>query len=204
MLAVMTRALGMVIVATVLGTASAGPRAGKVVRVERRARAGAIVPRWCDVSADEDAGICRGPRPSTGDTITVVGTTGILAEIRIAEVDDTTCNLLWKIRGRVVRGDFSSASAWAAVVDAGIDGRSRLMPAERMPSPSGRHTDEVQFAIDRDGDGREDIVGTSYVCDDNGQADPNGGGDCYDVYTRSGPELGKAHPTLLPACTIAP
>ena len=204
MLAVMTRASVMVVVATVLGTATAGPRPGKVVRIERRARAGAIAPRWCDVSADEDAGVCRGPRPAIGDTITVVGTTGILAEIRIAEVDETTCNLMWKIRGRVVHGDFSAASAWAAVVDPGVDGRSRLMAAERLPSPSGRHTDEVQFAIDRDGDGHEDIVGTSYVCDDSGQPDPNGGGDCYDVYARSGPELMKAHPTLLPACTLSP
>jgi len=204
MLGVMTRAFVMVVVATVLGTAAAGPRAGKVVRVERRSHSNAIVPRWCDVSADEDAGTCRGPRPAIGDTITVVGQTGILAEIRIAEVDETTCNLMWKIRGRVVRGDFSAAAAWAAVVDPTIDARSRLMAAERLPSPSGRHTDEVQFAIDRDGDGDEDIVGTSFVCDDSGQADPNAGGDCYEVFTRSGPELVKAHPTLLPSCSISP
>lgn len=179
-------------------------RPGRVVRVERHARTSSYVPRWCDVSADEDVGVCRGPRPNLGDTITVVSTTGIAAEIRVSEVDATPCAMLWKIRTRLLRGDFSTTPSWIALIDPSLDSRSRLIPADKVTSPSRRSSDEVQFAIDRDGDGREDVVGVNYLCDDSGVPDASASGDCYDVYQRSGNDVTRVHPTLLPSCASTP
>jgi hypothetical protein len=205
MLRVMVRAILVVAVGAVLASiAAAGPRPGRVVRIERRARSTTFVPRWCDVSADDENGICRGPRPNIGDTITIIAPPGLVAELRVSEVTETNCPLLWKIRSRVLRGDFSATPAWIAVIDPGLDARSHLLVAEKVASPTGRRTDEVQFAIDRDGDGREDVVGIDYVCDDAGTPDPNAGGDCYDVYSRSGADVTKAHSTILPSCSATP
>jgi len=204
----MIRGASAIVVAIIAAPGLAGgevaARPGRVVRVERHARANAFVPRWCDVSAEEDSGVCRGPRPNLGDTITVLSMTGIAAEIRVSEIDPTPCAMLWKIRTRLVRGDFSMASSWVAVIDPSLDSRSRAIPSDRVSSPSRRTGDEVQFAIDRDGDGREDVVGINYMCDDSGVPDPNATGDCYDVYQRSGNDVSRVHPTLLPGCSATP
>jgi hypothetical protein len=200
--------LALVLVAATLQVAGAEPpRSGKVVRVERRARTTATVPRWCDVSADDDSAVCRGPRPAVGDTISIVGQQGIVAELRIVEVvgEAATCRLLWKVRARVVRGDLGATGGAIGLVDPTLDQRSRLLPPEQVTkSPSGRSDDEIQFGIDRNGDGRPDVIGIQYTCNDAGKPDATATGDCYDVYTGNGIDLQKAHPTLLPACQLSP
>jgi hypothetical protein len=206
MLAEMLRS-ALVLVAAALGVAGATPRSGKVVRVERRARTTATVPRWCDISPDDDSAICRGPRPAVGDTISIVALQGIIAELRIVEVvgEAATCRLLWKVRARVVRGDLGASSGTVALVDPTLDQRSRLVPGEQVTkSPSGRSDDEIQFAVDRNGDGRPDVIGIQYMCNDAGKPDPSSTGDCYDVYAGNSIDLQKVHPTLLPACQLSP
>jgi hypothetical protein len=187
--------------ATLLGAAFATPRPGRVVRVERRPRSGTAAPRSCE-HIEGDSWICRGARPLPGEIISVVAPEGIAAEVRIAEVGEVpTCRVAWRVRGRTLRGDIT-ADPSAAVIDPSLDPRaSRLMaPGAVTRSPSGRADDDVDWAIDRNGDGHEDLVATSYVCDDTGKPDINGS-QCFDLWSNSGFEMRQAHPTVLPGCT---
>lgn len=186
----MTRLWCLVLVGALALPAIAAPRAkGRVVRVER-SRSTAAVPRICEVRTDH-TGMCLGPRPAAGDMISVIDETGVVAQVRITEIEtypagSTTpsCDGLWGIKSELVRGDLSVIPIRGiGLLATDVHPRkARVMPSDQFPPPpSGRSDEKTLAAIDRDGDRDADVVVTQSTCGGTSSAGP-----CLDQYARMG------------------
>jgi hypothetical protein len=200
--------LAVLLVGVALGaSAGATPRAGKVVRVERRAHGLGGIPRYCDVRDDGagPVGTCLGSQPEIGAVIEVIDDTRVFAEVKITDsMMFQNCKGIWTIKGTLQRGDLASAQTGRAIglVDAGLDPSTahRIPDDLARPAPTGRSEERVFAAIDREGKGNEDIVITQYVCDPQGQSNANGIAQCMDVYNRIGGRLTRAQQTVIAGC----
>ncbi len=180
--------------------ANAGPRKGKVVRVER-SRGRTSIPRVCDVRGDL-TGTCLGPEPVTGETIAVLDETGVVAEVRIKaatpfSAGSTSCTSLWNVTTDVIRGDVAAvAMRTIGVSDPELNlRRARNLPREQFPqSPSGRSNEVVVMAVDRDGDATADLVLTQGPCDTSASS------SCIDEYVKAGGRLTRVHQTDFASC----
>ena len=158
------------------------------------------VPRWCSISTD-GTGVCSGPSLDVGELVSFFDDKNCVAEVRIVEVREPTCDLSWRFSWVPERGNVAKASGPAAISDPRIDFRkSKLVSFDRVRSPSGRSSDQVIYAVDRDGDGREDVVFTRFYCDDDGTPNVRASGQCHEIWSREGARLHRAYPTLLPGC----
>jgi hypothetical protein len=188
-------------------SAGATPRAGKVVRVERRAHGASGIPRYCEVRDDGQGpvGVCYGNPPPVGALIELVDDTHVFAQVKISETTIyQSCKWIWTIKGALLRGDLAAAQSGRSIglVDAGLDPRTahRISDDLTRPSPTGRAEEHVFAAIDRDGRGNDDIVITQYVCDPQGQPNAMGIAQCMDVYNRIGGRLVRAQQTIIAGC----
>src|SRR5205807_2666989 len=120
------------------------------------------VPRWCSIEKD-GTGMCSGPSLDVGEVVSFFDEHHCVAEVRVVDVRDPKCDLAWRFSWVPERGNVARASGPAAISDARIDfQKSRLIAFDRVRSPSGRSGDQVVYAVDRDGDGREDVVFTRF------------------------------------------
>src|SRR6476659_5034678 len=69
--------------------ASAAPRQGKVVRVERAAGRPQGTPRLCTVTPGDSSAYCFGKRPEIGDVLPVVDMHHVVATLRISAVESS-------------------------------------------------------------------------------------------------------------------
>jgi hypothetical protein len=163
-------------------TAVAGP-SGRVIRVEHAGIA-AIPPRLCEIRGD--GGTCVGEPPAVGQAVAVLDDHRVVAEVQIVEAAGvaSNCPNLWTVKVRPLRGALPDADA-LGVIDPSLDlARARLLEKDHLPaSPSGRASDEVWQAIDRDGDGAADIVFTHNDCDPTAGRSGSAG-YCLDIWAR--------------------
>lgn len=200
--------LAVLVASIALGTsAGATPRAGKVVRIERRSRGPDGIPRYCDVRDDGQGpvGTCLGTQPTLGAVVDMVDDVRVFAQVRITEATlFQNCKGIWTIKGSLQHGDLNAVGTGRALglIDGGLDVRT----AHRIPNdlgrtaPSGRTDERVFAAVDRDGKGNEDVVITQYVCDPQGQPNATGMAQCMDVYSRTGGRLSRAQQTIIAGC----
>jgi hypothetical protein len=158
------------------------------------------VPRWCSIAKD-GTGLCSGPSLDVDELVSFFDDHHCVAEVRVVDVRDPKCDLAWRFSWVAERGNVAKASGPAAISDPRIDFRkSKVVPFDRLRSPSGRATDQVIYAVDRDGDGREDVMFTRFYCDDDGTPNPRATGQCHEIWNREGARMRRAYPTLLPGC----
>ena len=179
--------LALVVGVALVSSAAAAPRPGRVVRVERHARAVIGTPRFCIVASDGN-GRCIGKPPSIGDRIDVLDTTKPIGSVRVTAVAPAPdmCNQrsMWQIESTIDSGDLTAARGDAiGVLDLPIDRRVAHM-VDVDHSPTGQNGDQI-YAIDEDGDGTVDVEFVEYGCDDNGTPSPNPTGACSDVWASS-------------------
>lgn len=191
--------LGLVLVGAALcAQAAAAPRAGKVVRVERRPSGLTGTPRYCTVSTVDMIAYCISEKsPEVGDHLTVVDSQHVLGVIRVTHVqplpDGCQQNMMWMTQGSLDSGDLSNPQGqMIATLDVPIDARStKLLSVDKSPGGHPWGTDTI-YAVDRNGDGNPDLEFVQYQCDDTGNQSLNATATCYEVWaTAAGRGLEK-------------
>ncbi len=165
--------------AALVTTAAAAPkpkpgrrtRPGKVVRVERNQPKVTSSARLCQLY-DLDVGNC--PHPvQIGDVGLVVdmeGNYGSAPITSVNQVADACGNpVTWNIEidmSRLSRKDYSYNAVLVLGHAVADDGRA--LPANQDP-PAGRPREHVTNVVDDDGDGKGDLLVSTYGCDEPGQ-----------------------------------
>ena len=183
-----------ILVGIFAATASASPRAGKVVRVERASAAISGIPRVCQLQSDPmsgASGVCFGPAPQLGETITLLDKQRVIATVRVGGVSplgDGSCNEngQWLVNGTTASGQLTWQSTMG-VIDLPIDPHvARQVAADHVPGGLSASLEEA-VAIDANGDGTPDYVFIGYSCDDSGaQVVGNSLTKCLDVWATGG------------------
>lgn len=184
--------LGLVLVGVALyASAVAGPRAGKVVRVERKARTLVGDPRQCNVSIQDLSGYCMTAKaPVVGDRIVVLDSSHVIGTVRITEVqgipDACQQNTSYTTKGVLETGNLSNAAMSGVaigLIDVALDARkAKIVSVDRTPTGHPSGTDTV-YAIDNNNDSKVDLEFIQYACDDAGNASVNAMSICNDVWS---------------------
>jgi hypothetical protein len=181
--------LGLVLVGVLLyAAAQAAPRAGKVIRVERRPSGLTGIPRYCTVSTADMISYCVSEKaPEIGDRLTVIDSQHVLGVIRVTHVqplgDGCQQNMMWMTQGTLDSGDLGNPQGqMIATLDVPVDVRSaRLVTVDKSPGGHPWGTDTI-YAVDRNGDGHPDVEFVQYQCDDNGNQSMNATATCFEVW----------------------
>jgi hypothetical protein len=183
------RFAGLLLLAVLCASAFAAPRAGKVVRVERRPQQLVGAPRYCTVSPSDNVGYCiTNTPPDVGERITVIDNAHVLGSIRITTVtplqDGCQQSSSWMTQGTLESGDLSNPSgAMIGVLEFAIDLRSgKLINVDRSPSGHPWGTDTI-YAIDNNNDANPEIEFVQYGCDDAGNSTQQSTSLCTEVWS---------------------
>lgn len=170
-------------------TAFAGPRAGKVVRIERKPQQVIGSPRYCTVSSSDNVGYCMtNTPPDVGARLIVIDSAKVLGTIRISTVtplqDGCQQNTSWMTQGNLESGDLSNPQgALIGVLDVGLDTRAaKLINIDKSPTGHPYGTDTI-YAIDNNNDGSPDTEFVQYGCDDSSNYSVQPTGLCTEVYS---------------------
>lgn len=181
--------LSSVLVLGVAGGVVAAPRAGKVVRVERKAAGYSGQPRFCTIQPSDLYGSCVGTKePVVGERMTAVDRNRAVGTLRVTNVtpspDGCGQTYYWTIQGVVETGDFTTARGLVlAVTDVNVDMRAgKMVDPDRSPTGHSWGSDQI-YAIDSNGDNTADIEFIQYACDDAGNvATTTATSACHDVW----------------------
>jgi hypothetical protein len=185
---------GLLLVGTALSVSAWGaPRAGKVVRIERRAHGAVGIPRMCTVSSGDGSGFCiTGKAPEIGDHLQIVDNQHVLGVVRLTQVtvlpDACAQQTVWMIQWSLETGDLTRPDgAMIGVLDGGIDPRAgRLVQVDHSPTGHPFGSDQV-YGLDANGDGAADTEFVQFACDDGGTLSPNATGTCVEVWQQTTP-----------------
>lgn len=201
-------ALGLALGLACAATAGATPRAGKVVRVERRSHGITGNPRVCTVHAGDMYGGCAGDRaPEVGERLTALDNNHVVGTLRITTVTPTNDGCAeatsWSITTVADGGDFTLArGSLVAVGDIPLDMRTaRLINVDKTPSGQ-QWSGESYYAIDDQGDGSVDVELIQFVCDDAGNMSLTAPtGTCYEVWAQqNGKSLERIRSSRVKSC----
>jgi hypothetical protein len=166
--------LVLVLVALAL-PAQAGPRPGKVVRIERRTKKLFGNPRYCAFSLGDQQAYCYGKKPDMGEKIHVLDMHHTLGTVRVDNVEPLgacaqAASALWLAHTVVDSGDLVTPndSQVAAVIDVAIDpkGGAHMVKADRVPGDRPNVNVDQVVALDLDGDSNPDLEFILFACDD--------------------------------------
>ena len=169
-------------------SADATPRAGKVVRVERKAAGVTGQPRFCSVQPVDMFGNCVGSRaPEVGERMVAVDHNRVVGTLRVTQVqpyaDGCQQTNNWMIQTVADGGDFGAARGIVlGLSDVNIDIRTgRLINVDKTPTGHPWGTDQI-YAVDSNGDGNADVEFIQFQCDDFGNASNNATSSCFEVW----------------------
>ncbi len=181
---------GLVLVG-VLIAATAAARPGKVVRVERRARAQSGTPRMCTLSGADLSGYCIASKPpEVGNRLQILDSTRALGVVRLTAVtavpDACMQNVVWMIQGALESGDLTKPDGgMIGVLDVAVDPRAgKLVQVDHPATGHPFGTDQV-WAVDGNGDGSVDLEFVQFACDDGGAPGPTASGTCVEVWQQN-------------------
>ena len=183
--------LGLVLVGIALyAIASAAPRAGKVVKIERRPSGLSGTPRYCSVSTTDLLAYCVSEKgPEVGDRLTVIDSQRVLGVLRVTHVqplgDGCQQNMLWMTQSVLDSGKIDAPQGqMIATLDVPVDTRTtRLIHVDKSPGGHSAGIDTI-YAIDRNGDGTPDLEFVQFPCDDTGNPTINSTGTCFEVWAQ--------------------
>jgi hypothetical protein len=187
------RSAGISVAIALVSSAEAAPRAGKVVRVERKAAGYSGHPRYCSIQPSDASGSCMGARaPEVGDRMVAIDRSHVVGTVRVTSVepqsDGCAKTYNWLIQTVIETGDFTTARGTVlGVADINVDlrGGRLLTDVDRTPTGHPWGTDSI-LAVDNNGDGKADVQFIHYACDDAGNASPvSATSYCQDVWTTS-------------------
>ncbi len=165
--------------------ASAAPRPGKVVRVERAFGRPTGTPRACTVSPGDLVGYCIGKKPEVGDLMTVLDTHHVAAVLRVESVSpigSCTSGQPWMIQNKLESGQLdanTSDPALVGILDVAIDARgAHVVKVDRGPDNRTIASDKI-YAIDTNGDGEPDLEFVGAACPDSASATS---AECIEVW----------------------
>jgi len=174
-------------------------RAGKVVRVERVRGAKRVVPRLLALQSQTRAMAYVTP-PQLGAEVVILDYEGVAGRGTVSAIEanqqpcqDYVFNVDLEIDGWNHPFAYGFGIVGVPVTD---DARALQWPYG-APTPSGRAQESVWVAVDRDGDGGEDMLVTHYACADTEPPGPSSAVStapyCFDIYLRdSGEEWQRA------------
>jgi hypothetical protein len=170
----------------------AAPRAGKVIRVARKAAGYAGHPRFCSVRPGDLAGFCIGSKaPEVGERLTAVDQNRVLGTLRVTQVqpynDGCQQTNQWTINTVVDTGDVSIArGTMLGVSDVPLDAsRAHTVVVDKSPTGHTWGMDTI-YAIDANNDGSVDVEFIQFPCDDSGNAAMNGStSQCHEVWANA-------------------
>lgn len=182
-----------------LRVATAGPRAGHIVRVERPRSGARGTPRLCRLN-DVASAICWGRPPVQGEVGWLVGPEAnghagnrgsvILGEVT-ASADSCTSTRYWTVQIDATGADTKDLDSWSTLLVLDIDVASGAKAVEVgmvKDTPDPQHSPSFALSRGRAGDDSEgaDVVVTAYACDEHGQpAADSSPGYCLDYWFRA-------------------
>jgi hypothetical protein len=182
----------------------AGARPGRVVRVERGGKAPAM-PQVCMLRTQTEVE-CVGAGPVPGDVVVVLDQQKPIAELRVETVQQHSarCTNVWRVGVAPIRGDITRGQGRSLGLIGRVDPlRAHVLPAAHpILSPSGR-AEQILFGVDRDGDGKPDLVITRYPCDVSGNpaVTTRAADECDDIWVHDGHAMQRAEQVMESACT---
>ncbi len=191
------------------GLARAAPR-GKVVRVQRSEGAGSP-PRLCVVMDAPDSLLCIG-EPKVGDSLAyMTQATGLpIGEGRIETVAPATrigacpgkAPVLFDVTATITQGTVDQLTRSQTIVLRGIKLGSRVRAVHDYRIPDERAAEQLQIAMDIDGDSRVDLALYNYTCDAAGARSNGGRADrqCFDLYQDRGGRLVRTQHDNIELC----
>lgn len=171
--------------------ADAGPRKGKVVRVERPRTGARGTPRICRLS-DPGKGMCWGRAPIKGELGFVVGPEGRgqpgnRGQIQVGEVTEAQdgCSMpkYWMFDLEPMSSNLVDLEPWSTwvVLDVDVTSNAKVLEPSAVKSPD--DANPAWLAIDRgrggDGESAADFLVTAFGCDSTGSPVGAGGGNGY-------------------------
>jgi len=179
-----------ILVALAVVPAAATPRAGKVVRVERKAAGYTGQPRYCSIQPSDMFGSCAGTRaPEVGERMIAIDRNRVVGTLRVTTVqpyaDGCQQTYNWMIQTVAETGDFANARGLVlGLSDVNVDMRSgKLIDVDKSPTGHPWGTDQI-FAVDNNSDGSPEIEFVQYACDDFGNASQTTAtSTCQEVWT---------------------
>jgi hypothetical protein len=165
------------LVGAVLGPAWAGPeagRAGRVVRVERPRLQPPEPVRFCIITNPAERGmVCYGrTSPAPGTRFSVLDDSGLRGQVTAREAtraeayDGCQLGTAHQVTFDTDGADLGNTPTFYQVAIQGVslERGARLLRDPQIRAPSGRSNEQVWAALDRDGDGMADLLGTAYDC----------------------------------------
>jgi hypothetical protein len=163
--------------------ADAGPRPGKIVRVERPRTGSRGVPRICQLNPGDNSASCFGLPPVVGEIANVVGNEGIVGSVRITKVEEQAASSglrasctqgLWRAETELtVNPDLNLPNgvpygSWI-LLDVQMLASGKL--ADPPPQlPGGQSGESAAVTVDKDGDSAADFLVTWYPCNSSSAA----------------------------------
>jgi len=197
------RVVLLALILAIVPPAAAGPRRGKIVRVERPRTGARGVPRLCQFVPSDISASCFGQPPAVGETGTLLASTGIVSDVRVKVVEPlnpggaafAACTEgLWRLEVELadVRTDLRDAGYGAFVVfDVGLSQGARIADSPPAPLPSGLADEQPVVAISRDGRDAADFVVTWRPCPGMGTKTTNSATYCVDFWAETGSSWSK-------------
>ena len=188
----------------------AGPKAGKIVRVERPRTGSHGTPRMCQLY-DTRSGRCYGKGPTVGEIASLVSTQDHHGQVRITKVDASEPNCatpqFYSFEFETIDARLDGVEPYGIYVllDVDVTSNARVVEPGRVRGPDG---ESPWMALDRSGsadsDNPADLIVTAFACDEQGQKYPSGqygnGGYCMDYYTSIGARWELARRDIVTPC----
>ena len=190
--------VGAMVFAAASSNAAPNGRAGHIVRVERSTTGMHGMPRLCQLTTvGESKGTCFGKPPVVGEVATALSQRDepgklVVRDVTPSKVQKCANSNAWDFTYDVHSGDFSHMQPYEtfALFDIDVDPTiARVLPSDKMPSPSGKPDEQVYALLDRDGDSAGDFALVVFACDRDGSRVANSSpyGYCLEYWTLSGP-----------------
>ena len=189
------RLVVLAIVIVVASPAEAGPRRGKVVRVERPRTGSRGTPRICQLK-EGTTGMCWGKAPVVGESAWVIDAQKMRGTIRITKVEpsDAGCAVpqYWGMEYEAIDADLDGIEPYSpwALVDVDLSPRARVVDPQSVKTPDDQ--DQAWLAIDRGrgdvtSDATADFMVVAFSCAEDGLKQTSGGygtGYCLDYWVQ--------------------